>query len=69
MDFETIKQKLAETYAAVENLNIQPTKGNVDMLSVIMNNLSEAFNIIENTQRDAESAQKDAATAEKKEEE
>lgn len=62
MDFETIKQKLSEAFNATQNLELQPTKRNVDLLSIIMNNLSEAFGIIENTQRDAE-------TAEKKEEE
>ena len=63
MDFENVKQKLSDAYTAVQNLQIQPIKGNIDLLSAILNNLGEAFAIIENTERDAKSAE------EKKEEE
>ena len=62
MDFEAVKKKLAEAFAATQNLEVKPTRNNVDMLSVIMRDLDDAYAIIENTERDAE------ATAEKKEE-
>lgn len=46
MDFEAVKQKLAEAFNATQNLELQPTKHNVDLLSVIMRNLDESFGIL-----------------------
>ena len=53
MNFEAIKNKLADAFAATQNLELQPTKHNVDLLSTIMNSLSEAFNGIESMEKDA----------------
>lgn len=64
MDFEKVKTKLAEAYNATQNLQIQPTKDNIDILSLIMHNLDEAFGMLEEAQ--AEAAAKEE---EKKEEE
>ena len=46
MDFEAVKQKLAEAFNAAQNLELQPTKHNVDILSVIMRNLDESYAIL-----------------------
>ena len=51
MDIGSVKQKLAEAFAATQNLQIQPTKQNVDMLSIIMRNLDEAFAELESAER------------------
>lgn len=53
MNFEAIKQKLVDAFSATQNLELQPTKHNVDLLSAIMNSLSEAFDGIESMGKDA----------------
>ena len=47
MDIEKAKIRLAETFTLVQNLQLQPTKHNVDILSTIMRNLDEAFGELE----------------------
>lgn len=50
MDFEAVKERLAEAYTAVQNLQIQPTKVNVELLSQIMRNLDESYAALEKAQ-------------------
>ena len=55
MDKEVAKNKLAEAYAAVQNLQIQPTKTNIELLTIIMRNLDETFAMIEQEVSDGNS--------------
>lgn len=66
MDFASVKQKLAEAYTATQNLELQPTKHNVDILSSILSNLDESYS--ELAKAEAEASAKTEETEEKKEE-
>lgn len=55
MDKEKAKGKLAEAFAATQNLQIQPTKNNVELLTIIMRDLDEVFAMIEQEVSDGNS--------------
>ena len=52
MDRNKAKNKLAEAFAAVQNLQIQPTQTNVELLSIIMKNLDNVFAMLEQEDTD-----------------
>lgn len=59
MEYGTMKTRLAEAYAATQNLQIQPTKHNIDLLTVILRNLDAVFTEIEKGEK-AEKGEPDA---------
>lgn len=50
MDYEKAKHALAEAFAAAQQLDIQPTKKNVDILGLIYSRMDDAFEIIDRAQ-------------------
>lgn len=65
MNFDSAKEKLSEAFTAAQNLQIQPTKPNVDCLSTILDNLSTVFEFLEQLKQE----KADRATIEEKKEE
>ena len=47
MDFEKAKEKLVQAFSALQNLQIQPTKNNVEILTLVMNNIDEVYGFID----------------------
>ena len=50
MDFNGAKDKLAEAFSVMQNLQVQPTKPNVDIISLVLNNLEAVFNFLNGEQ-------------------
>ena len=69
MNYEELKQKLAEAFAATQNLQLQPSKTNVDLLALILRNLDEVYGEIKEAEmQQVESAPPEEAEDDKQEE-
>lgn len=47
MDYETAKNKLAEAYASIQNMQIQPTDQNINIMALVMRNMSQVFDFLD----------------------
>ena len=62
MNYEEMKQQLAEVYSAAQQLQIQPTRQNVEIIGLILKNLDAVYGAL------CAEQQKAAATTEEKQE-